>query len=154
MWGKLHSTDDGRIALRYERRFSHPPEKVWRVITEPAHFRQWYPFARGDMDLRVGGKIGFDDGEGTTYEGIITALDPPRIFAFREVDDLLGIEVRAESDGCRLIFTHTFDDKSMATDTAVGWHRCLDAMGMLVDDKPVTWPDNAAELHEAYAKRI
>jgi len=28
----------------------HPPEKVWRALTEPAHLREWAPFdASGDL---------------------------------------------------------------------------------------------------------
>lgn len=40
------------------------------------------------MDLRLGGKIAFDDAEGTTYEATITELEKPYLFVFREVDDL------------------------------------------------------------------
>lgn len=89
----LHS-ENGRYVLRIERRFAHPQRKVWRSITEPEHFRQWYPFSTGEMDLRVGGRLGFDDGEGTTYEAVVTELDPPRVFAFREIDDLAPFELR------------------------------------------------------------
>ncbi|MQA09083.1 MAG: hypothetical protein GEU98_11165 [Pseudonocardiaceae bacterium] len=147
-------TEDGRYVLRIERYFAHPQRKVWRSITEPEHFAQWYPFSTGEMDLRVGGKLGFDDGEGSTYEAVVTELDPPRVFAFREVDDTLRIELRPEGEGCLMIFTHTFDDPSWATHTAAGWHRCLDAVDMLLAGTPVEWPDNAAELREVYAKEF
>ncbi|MEU9059233.1 SRPBCC family protein [Streptomyces sp. NPDC048430] len=154
MFGSMHSTPDGRIALRFERTFAHPPQQVWRAITEPACFTQWYPFAAGERDQRVGGRIGFDDGEGTTYDGTITQFDPSRIFAFREGDNLLQCEVRPDGGRSLLVFTHTFDDKSMATNIATGWHRCLDALGMLVDDRPVEWPDNTDDLHKTYAERL
>lgn len=57
------------------------------------------PFATGEMDLRVDGKIAFDDGEGTTYEGIITELEKPLVFDFREVDDLINISLQEEDKG-------------------------------------------------------
>lgn len=147
-------TVDGRAVLRIERRLAHPPEKVWRAVTQPEHFFQWYPMHTGEMELREGGAIRFDDGEGTSYEGVVTEFDPPRVFAFREADDLLRIELRPDGEGCLLIFTHTFDDRSWAAHTAAGWHRCLDALGMLLDGRPVEWPDNGAELREAYASQF
>ena len=33
---------DGRPALCFERRLSHPIERVWRAITEPAELAQWF----------------------------------------------------------------------------------------------------------------
>jgi uncharacterized protein YndB with AHSA1/START domain len=55
-------TDDEatRDAVVLERTFDAPPELVWRMWTDPEHFRAWYgpdgvevPVAR--MDVRVGG---------------------------------------------------------------------------------------------------
>src|SRR3954452_8310988 len=89
-FGTLHESN-GRYALRFERFFSHKSEDVFRVITNPSYFSQWYPFATGEMDIRLGGKIAFDDGEGTTYKGTITELEKPYLFGFREVDDLINI---------------------------------------------------------------
>ncbi|MEC0126522.1 SRPBCC domain-containing protein [Paenibacillus pabuli] len=48
---------NGRYALRFERSFHHNPEDVFLVITKPSSFAQWYPFATGEMDLRLGGMI-------------------------------------------------------------------------------------------------
>ncbi|WDQ35103.1 hypothetical protein PTQ21_13065 [Paenibacillus marchantiae] len=42
------------------------------------------PFATGKMDRRLGGKLAFDDAEGTTYEGTITELEKPYVFGFGE----------------------------------------------------------------------
>lgn len=101
----LHQAN-GRYALRFERFFSYKPEEVFRVITDPHSFSQWYPFATGEMDLKLGGEIAFDDGEGTTYEGIITELKEPYTFEFREVDDLIRISLQEEGKGCQLVFIH------------------------------------------------
>src|SRR5258708_20510209 len=34
---------DGRWRLRFTRALAHPPEKVWRAITEPQHLQAWFP---------------------------------------------------------------------------------------------------------------
>ncbi|WP_010275448.1 SRPBCC family protein [Paenibacillus senegalensis] len=147
--GTLHESN-GRYALRFERFFSYKPEDVFRVITNPGCFSQWYPFATGEMDLKTGGKIAFDDGEGSTYEGIITALIAPHTFEFREIDDWIQISLQEKDEGCQMAFTHIFDDKEMAMYTAAGWHRCLDVLQQLVNGDPVEWKDNSAELREFY----
>ena len=36
---------------------AHPPEKVLRALTEPAHLGQWFP-SDVELDLTVGGKVG------------------------------------------------------------------------------------------------
>jgi uncharacterized protein YndB with AHSA1/START domain len=152
-YGKLLEKK-GRYVLQFERVYAHKPERVFRSITEPEYFTKWYPFATGKMELKVGGKIDFDDGEGTTYEGVITAFEPPLVFAFREVDDLLHMELQTSPDGCRMTFEHTFDDKSWAAATAAGWHRCLDALGNIVNDQVPEWPDNSTELREFYQRHL
>jgi len=57
MTESLHS-DAGRNVVRLERYLAHPPEKVWRALTEPAHLAQWFP-AEVRLDLRPGGRVTF-----------------------------------------------------------------------------------------------
>jgi uncharacterized protein YndB with AHSA1/START domain len=154
-------TVDGRPLLRMERRLAHPPEKVWRALTEPAHLNQWYPFTVTLLELRVGGRIAFDDGAGTIVEGRVTELDPPRVFAFtqdptavlpREDENHLRFELRPDGDGCLLVFTHAFHDRPHAAANAAGWDACLDALEAVVDGKPVEPPASMVERHEAYVE--
>ncbi|WP_085992240.1 SRPBCC family protein [Oceanobacillus senegalensis] len=148
-YGTLHEVN-GRYALRFERYFEYNQEDVFNMITNPEYFTQWYPFATGDMDLRLRGKIAFDDGEGTKYEGIITELTKPHTFEFQEVDDLLRISLHEKDKGCEMVFTHIFDDKDMVMYVAAGWHRCLDVLDQIVNGQQVEWKDNATELREYY----
>jgi len=148
-YGTLHK-GNGRFALRFERSFTLPREEVFQAITNPSIFSQWYPFATGEMDLRTGGRIFFDDGEGSTYEGIIIDFNSPHTFAFREVEDLVQISLQDENEGCTMVFTHTFDEGDMVVSVAAGWHRCLDVLHQLVYKQPVEWKENRAELREYY----
>jgi uncharacterized protein YndB with AHSA1/START domain len=152
---------DGRPVLRMERRLAHPPEKVWRALTEPTHLNQWYPFRVAALEPRVGGRIVFDDGGGTTVEGRVTELDPPRVFAFtqdpsavlpREGENHLRFELRPDGDGCLLVFTHAFHDRPHAAANAAGWDACLDALEAVVDGKPVEPPASLIGRHEAYVE--
>lgn len=150
-YGTLHESN-GRYELRFERFFPHNPEYVFCVITSPSYFTQWYPFATGEMDLRLGGNIALDDGEGTTYSGTITELEKPYLFGFREVDDLINISIQEEDKACRMVFTHTFNDDSWAVNTAIGWHRCLDVLVQIINGKPIQWHDNSTKLRKIYSE--
>jgi uncharacterized protein YndB with AHSA1/START domain len=152
-YGRLQESN-GRYALRFERYFLYKTADVFHVITNPSYFSQWYPFATGEMDLKPGGKIAFDDGEGSTYEGIITAFKSPHTFEFREVDDWIQISLREEGGGCIMEFTHIFDNKEMAMYVAAGWHRCLEVLEQIVNGRPIEWKDNAAELREIYSRAL
>jgi uncharacterized protein YndB with AHSA1/START domain len=150
----LHSVD-GRSVLRIERWLGHPPEKVWRALTEPAQISRWFP-ADMEMDVTAGGKIRFvfRGGEGPTTDGVINELDPPRVFAFTWGDDVLHWELREDGRGCILIFTHTFDDRAGAASFASGWQVCLDALDAVVDGRPVEAAGPSAEAHEGYVDRF
>jgi uncharacterized protein YndB with AHSA1/START domain len=143
-------TVDGRSVLRMERRFAHPPEKVWRALTEPAHLAQWFP-SEVELDLRVGGTVQFvfPGGEAPPSDGAITELDPPRVFAFTWLGDLLHWELLPEAQGCLLILTHTFDDRPSAASYGAGWQACLDNMELALDGRPVAADEGWAERHEA-----
>jgi Activator of Hsp90 ATPase homolog 1-like protein len=43
--GRLEELEEsgGRWRLRFTRRLPHPPEKVWRALTEPEHLSAWFP---------------------------------------------------------------------------------------------------------------
>ncbi|MEV6608117.1 SRPBCC family protein [Kutzneria sp. NPDC051319] len=128
----LGTHTDGRPALRFERRLKHPPELVWRAITEPEQLRAWYPIRALTIDLRVGGRIEFEG-----MHAVVTQLDPPRVFAFsehappemqRESDDLIHFTLTPDGDGCLLVFTHVFDDRPAAASYGSGWNLCLNAL--------------------------
>jgi uncharacterized protein YndB with AHSA1/START domain len=145
--------------LRLERRFAHPPAKVWRALAEPAHLSQWFPF-EVQFELALGSPIRFIEKGKTepSSEGVITELAPPRLFAFSWDSDLLRWEVQSDGDGSLLIFTHTFADRAGAASFASGWHTCLDTLEMVLAGRPVNeadaagpeWRQQISELHEAY----
>ncbi|SDM87357.1 SRPBCC domain-containing protein [Sediminibacillus halophilus] len=154
-YGKLDERN-GRYTLTFKRHFANKPKNVFDAVTEPANFVQWYPFATGRMDLRLGGKIHFDDGEGAEYEALITELDYPRSFAFREMEDVIELSFQEETarSGSKMVFVHTFDEAEMAMYIAAGWHRCLDVLSQLVHGETVEWKDNSEELREIYKEKF
>lgn len=136
------TTIEGRPALRFEHHLQHSRKKVWLAVTDPEHLSQWYPLRVVSLEPRVGGRIAFDDGEGTVYPATITHFEPPRLFAFdehdpnggeREFDDHLRIELRDEGAGCLLVFTHVMTDPSAVEGASRGWQACLDELVARLD---------------------
>lgn len=154
---------EGRSVLRFERTLRHPPERVWRALTEPAEHRSWHP-TPFELEPLVGGKVTYlsgDDGPAMPA-GEVTEYDPPRVLAHTWGDDLLRWELRAHDDGgCVLLLTHTFDDRFKAARDAAGWHICLDALSATLDraqpphgedgERP---PSGWRELNTAYERRF
>lgn len=149
-------TADGRQVLRIRRFLPHPPQKVWRAVTEPEHLAGWFPAAM-TMTPWVGETITFaSDGATPDGDGVITELDEPRVFAFTWNNDAFRIELLPDGDGCELVFTHTFDDRIAAASFIAGWQHCLDHLAARLDGTtPPDWSmQQYAERHEHHHARF
>jgi uncharacterized protein YndB with AHSA1/START domain len=143
-------TADGHSVLTMERRLKHPPEKVWRAITEPERLADWFPSAM-TPELRPGGKIDF----GSEAGGTVTDLDPPRLFAYTWGDHHLRWELHPDGPGTRLVLVATFDDRAGAASFASGWHICIAAMDLALDGRPGVDPGyDHVTLHEQFVDRF
>ncbi|KOV82097.1 hypothetical protein ADL03_26365 [Nocardia sp. NRRL S-836] len=132
---------EGKPVLRFERTLRHSPEKVWRVVTEPAEMKHWFP-AEVTIDGRKltftfpeAAPVDADGGEGELLES-----DPPKVFAFRWHNDVLRFELLPHPDGCLLVFTAVITSKLSAGRDAPGWLTCLDALTAHADGTEFTPP--------------
>lgn len=151
------SSKDGRTELRMERRLAHPPEKVWRALTEPEELAGWFP-AAVEVDLRLNGSISFTfpEGEGDFQEdpdntGVVRAFDPPRLLEYSWGEELLRWELSPTSDGCLLTLAATYDDRPGSASFTSGWLLCFDALDRVLGGSTVSEKDYA-ELHEHFVK--
>lgn len=152
-------TVDGRGVLRIERALAHPPEKVWRAVTEPEHLQHWFPFAveveptpGGKITFRPHGDPGGDHAAALTHGQVLDA-DPPRLFAFTWEGDELRFELRPDGASTLLIFTHTFGDLPGAASFTAGWMACLDGLDRLLGAGPTDLRPDMVEMdarHEHY----
>jgi uncharacterized protein YndB with AHSA1/START domain len=164
--GSVYTTADGRYALRFERRYDHPPAKVWRAITEPEQLRAWFP-AVVEFDLTPGARLrfvptdeqrrryGMTDEQATT--GVVTRVDPPVLLEYTWDREILRWELTPQdTHGCRLVFTNVFDDRAMAGPAGAGWHAGLEVVAAQLDGRPVDWSpwDRADELTSTYLEHI
>lgn len=167
MLGTLHTRDDARFELRFERRLAHPVEKVWRAITEADHLREWFP-AYVDIEPQPGATLRFGlrpeakqrndiPDELMTSYGEVTAVDPPRLLEYTWAGETLRWELEPVEDGCRLRFTNVFDDRDIAAGDGAGWHAALDGLEAALAGRPLdrmALYDRADELGEPYAQAM
>lgn len=94
----------------------HPPESVWRALTDSAAIAQW--LMPNDFEPRLGHRFTFrtDPMPGLNFDGIchgeVTALDPPRLLAYTWIGGplaytLVTYRLEPEGDGTRLRFEHS-----------------------------------------------
>ncbi len=72
MYGSLDQLDDGRWQLRFERTLPHPPEKVWRALTEPQHLARWFPTTlEGERAPGAPLRCSFPGGQAPPFGGLM-----------------------------------------------------------------------------------
>lgn len=129
--------------LRYERLLHHPPERVWRSLTESGDLRHWMPC---DIvgERREGADIDLvfwpDHVERYSIEepvthGQILTWDPHRVFEWTWDTDVLRWELEPVEGGTLLTLTTWLGkDVDVAKDAAAGYHVCLDQLIDLLDE--------------------
>jgi uncharacterized protein YndB with AHSA1/START domain len=156
-------TSEGRDVIRFERRLSHPIEKVWSALTEPEELAGW--LAEADLELVEGGPIELrwlntdDQGNSTVVRGAITELDPPHVIEYdTDVHGVLRWELREDGDACVLKFSSRLSlPDDYRTKNLAGWHWHLDRLEDELAGHPYDWSRWAEEglarwgsLHERY----
>ena len=154
--GKLIEAECDRVGVRFERRLAHPPERVWRAITEPDDLAAWFPDTiegefGPDAEVRFPKFVEM----GLPATGKVTEYDPPRLLAYTWGPSTLRFELEPDGDGCLLVFTDTLPREESAKNAA-GWEVCLgDLDRRLAGEEPAgREPDDWSELHEGYAARF
>jgi uncharacterized protein YndB with AHSA1/START domain len=157
MDGRLEQAGD-RWQLQFTRKLPHPPEKVWRALTEPEHLQAWFP-SRVEGELKEGAilRFVFEEHEVPPIEGRVHVYEPPSVLEFAWGDDNLRFEVQPDGDGSVLRLADTFDELGKAARDGAGWHVCLEALEHHLRGEKPPW-DNDMErwqqVHPSYVERF
>ena len=148
---------EGQYVLRFERRLTHPPEKIWRAMTEASELAHWFPSEiHGAREQGATLRFVFPGDEGPQINGEMLVYDPPRTLEYSWGGDILRFELQPREGNTLLVFTHTFTDESKAARDASGWEVCLDALESRLagaEAEPFT-PDRFNALFDEYAQRF
>jgi uncharacterized protein YndB with AHSA1/START domain len=143
----------GRWQLRFTRQLPHPPDKVWRAITEPEHLEAWFP-QRVVGEWKVGAPLKFLSQYGD-FDGEVIAVDPKASVEFRWGTDIIRLEIAPHGQGTTLTLLDTIDQVGKAARDSAGWHECLDRLddhlnGVVVPTARQGWK----QLHAGYMERF
>ncbi|MEA2404617.1 MAG: hypothetical protein QOE08_1264 [Thermoleophilaceae bacterium] len=146
-----------RSRLHFVRELAHPPERVWRAITEPEHLAVWFP--QDIVGERVAGaplRFVSRDDEPFEFAGEMVVVDAPHVLEFLWGDDRLRFELEATPAGTRLTLTDTFTEHGKAARDGAGWHECLDRLADVLDGRAPRWGwgERWAEVHDEYVTRF
>jgi uncharacterized protein YndB with AHSA1/START domain len=132
---KVHK-DGETWALVLVKDLRHPPEKVWRAITEPEHLREWAPFdASGDL-----GNVGTVEftwvGAPAPVETRITRADAPKLLEYESGGNVMRWELERRDGGTHLTLWAVIDRRFISMGAA-GWHIAFDVLQRLLDGAPI-----------------
>jgi uncharacterized protein YndB with AHSA1/START domain len=154
--GELERHED-RVVLRFTRRLSHPPEKVWRALVEPEHLAVWFPTTI-DGERAAGARLRFRhrDDLAEPFDGEMLAFEPPSLLELRWGGDVLRFELEADGDGTLLVFTDTLEELGKAARDGAGWHECLDRLVCELAGQAPPWAsaDRWRQVHPRYVAHL
>ena len=129
-------TDHGdHVVLRYRRRLSHPIERVWAALTDPAELASWWgrveaPVLAAGEPYTITWLNESEDGEPVVMEAAITEIRAPELLEVEgEPHGTLRFELRADGDATDLLLLCTSPvPPEHRTSVQAGWHFHLDAL--------------------------
>ena len=125
--------DGEKWTLILVRELRHPPAKVWQVLTDPAHLREWAPFEADGSLGTVGTTVKLTwVGAPTPQETRVTRADAPRVLEYNDI----RWELEAFGGGTRLTLWHNIDRRFISMGAA-GWHIAFDVLDRHLAGTPI-----------------
>jgi uncharacterized protein YndB with AHSA1/START domain len=127
-----------RWTLVLVRELRHPPEKVWKALTDPGQLREWAPFD-ADHSLDVAGPVKLSTvGTPTPQVSVskVTRAEAPRLLEYGWGENDIRWELEPLADGTRLTLWHNIGRRFVAMGAA-GWHICFDVLDRLLAGHPI-----------------
>jgi len=147
----------GEVTLSFIRRLPHPPQRVWRALTEPEHVAEWFPTTiEGDLVAGARLRFAFREMQAPDFDGTMLAADPPWLLEFVWGDERLRFELTPEDSGTVLRFSASFAEIGRAARDGAGWHTCLDLLGFALTGDSAPWQQDARwrMVHPGYVARF
>ena len=132
--------------IHLERQYPHPPERVWRAITDPTLIKRWMQMDN-DFKAEVGHRFELRDISGN-WDGILAceviAVEAPQRLAYNFIGGVMKhttvvtITLEATANGTKLNLDHTgfsgLQDIGLSFIVGLGWRRMLkDIQAVLTD---------------------
>jgi uncharacterized protein YndB with AHSA1/START domain len=155
--------DGEKWTLILARELRHPPEEVWKALTDPASLREWAPFDADGSLGTVGSMVKLTTVGAPTpqvSETKVTRADARKVLEYNWGVQDIRWELEVLGGGTRLTLWHNIDRRFISMGAA-GWHICLDVLDHLLSETPIGrivageamkfgWP----RLNAEYAKQF
>jgi len=136
--------EDGKTLATIQRLLSHSIHDVWNMLTDNSKLNQWFSELKVE-DLRVGGTISFDMGDGSYEYMKIIAVQAPNLLHYTWAEDNVRFQLSEVEGGTNLIFCEEISGVTEHTPRDIaGWHVCLDVIqaildGAVIEDRKSIW---------------
>jgi uncharacterized protein YndB with AHSA1/START domain len=132
---------DGRPAVRFQRSYPHPIQRVWSAITETEGLGHWFP-AAVTMQQQAGGVVEFSgDPNIDPSIGKVLVFEPPRRLAYSWGGDELHFELEpVDEQHTTLTMINVLDAENTAARNAAGWTVCLAELDKHLAGQPTAGP--------------
>lgn len=159
--------------VRIERTLPGPIERLWAYLTEPDKRALW--LAGGEMDVHEGGRVAlvfrnsmltgryekppakFAKHEEGSFEGRITACEPPRLLAYTWGKcSEVRFELTPQGNKVHLVLTHQrLPSRDDMVNVSGGWHAHLGLLADRLEGRtPATFWPTVERLHAEYEQRL
>jgi len=157
--------DRDKATMVFQRRLSHPPEAVWKALTDPVEFSKWH-LTEASIEGRLGGRVRFTRSpQRFEVTGRILTWDPPRVFehewkvtpwehAPKGEDSVIRWELRPEGTDTVLTLRHRNLTRQFASVYIAGTHAFLDRLEAQLDGRPLPTMARSAEVRDLYPIQI
>jgi uncharacterized protein YndB with AHSA1/START domain len=151
-----------RATLVFCRRLVHPPEAVWKALTDSAELSDWY-MTKAVIDGREGGSVDFRSGPSQLHvTGKVLRWEPPMVFEHewkvaprQELptgeDAVIRWELRRDGEGTILQLEHRNLNRQTALGFAPGTHAFLDRLSAQLGGKALpNWQERYRQVASQY----
>jgi uncharacterized protein YndB with AHSA1/START domain len=146
---------NGSWRLKFTRVLPHPPDKVWRALTEPEHLEAWFPTTiEGERTSGAPLRFRHRKADLPPMEGAMLACEPQSVLEFSWGEDTLRFELAPRESGTELTLIDTLAERGKAARDGAGWHVCLDQLAYHLDDSEPPWtsPERWRQVHDSYVE--
>lgn len=151
-----------KATLVFIRRLAHPPERIWKALTDPAELSGWY-MTKAVVEGRQDGIVDFVSGPSRLHvTGRIITWDPPSVFehewkvepneALQNGEDaVIRWELQRDGSGTILKLEHRMLNRQTALGFAPGTHSFLDRLEAQLGGKALpNWQERYQSVAAQY----
>jgi uncharacterized protein YndB with AHSA1/START domain len=150
----------GYVKATLTRRLDHPAVKVWAMLTESSHIKDW--LAPGEIELTKGGraKLNFGD-SGIIIDSEVSECETNQLLEYSwsnskdEPRRPIRWSLEPESSGTKLTLTIKIPEDEVVDRSCAGWEAHLTMLQAAIEGVPIKFPfEHFQESRAGYKKLL